>query len=330
MYILGVNISHHASICLLKDGEIELFLEEERISKIKHHPTGSSQVLKSITHLPVDKIDAIILSASKKSDLIINSPILNQISSLTHNQYYFYPEHHLYHASNAFYSSGFSEACSLVLDGSGYNTFLNFDEIESIYLCSYNKFEPIYKHSSSKNKTTNFSIIKDGSILSDTMSCGNLFNRITLSVGLKTSEVGKVMGMSSYGIVTDDRDWFFYDANIDTWRTDNKILNQVLNEKHVTFQSKANVAKKAQEETKKHTIRLLKKCFEYSDHVVLSGGYFQNCVNNYEYVKMFPDKHFYIDPICHDGGTSMGAAKYLWHQISNDKTIRKLNTLYLG
>jgi len=35
MYILAVNISHHASVCLLKDGEMVFFLEEERVSKIK-------------------------------------------------------------------------------------------------------------------------------------------------------------------------------------------------------------------------------------------------------------------------------------------------------
>ena len=32
MYILGVNISHHASVCLLKDGEVVFYLEDDRLS----------------------------------------------------------------------------------------------------------------------------------------------------------------------------------------------------------------------------------------------------------------------------------------------------------
>ena len=56
----------------------------------------------------------------------------------------------------------------------------------------------------------------------------------------------------------------------------------------------------------------LKKAFTYSDsdNIVLSGGYALNCVNNYEYVKKFSEKNFFIDPVAHDGGTAIGAA--LW------------------
>ena len=35
MYILGVNISHHASVCLLNDGEVIFYLEDDRLSKRK-------------------------------------------------------------------------------------------------------------------------------------------------------------------------------------------------------------------------------------------------------------------------------------------------------
>ena len=35
MNILSINFSHDASICYLKNGEIKLYLKEERFSKIK-------------------------------------------------------------------------------------------------------------------------------------------------------------------------------------------------------------------------------------------------------------------------------------------------------
>ena len=74
------------------------------------------------------------------------------------------------------------------------------------------------------------------------------------------------------------------------------------------------LAMKLQIETKEHTIKLLEKAFSYSPktkNVVLSGGYSMNCVNNYEYVKAFPEYNFFVDPVPHDGGTAIGAALWL-------------------
>lgn len=66
MNILGINISHHTSSCLLQNGEIIYFLEEERISRIKNHSISFSDlkfygidVLKQYTQ----KIDYLIFSS---------------------------------------------------------------------------------------------------------------------------------------------------------------------------------------------------------------------------------------------------------------------------
>ena len=98
------------------------------------------------------------------------------------------------------------------------------------------------------------------------------------------------------------------------------------------FQGAADLSKKLQEETKKHTIRLIKTLLDKTgtNNIVLSGGYFLNCVNNYQYVKEFPEVNFYIDPVCHDGGTAMGAARYVWHHILKNTTRHPLDTLFLG
>ena len=66
-------------------------------------------------------------------------------------------------------------------------------------------------------------------------------------------------------------------------------------------------------------------------NVCLSGGYFLNCVANYYIIDTLPDDiTVYVEPISNDAGTSLGAAKLLWHMSSQDKTIRKLDSLYLG
>jgi predicted NodU family carbamoyl transferase len=115
-------------------------------------------------------------------------------------------------------------------------------------------------------------------------------------------------------------------------KIDENVMIEDLNFYDKQFDNCATIAKRIQDETKKHTIRLIQKSIDLtgSKNIVLSGGYFLNCVNNYQYLNHFPDINFYIDPISYDGGTAIGAAKWFWHGLTGDKTIRKLNTLYLG
>lgn len=329
MYILAVNISHHASVCLLHNGSVVFFLEEERVSKIKYHGVAATTFLKCLDLLPVSTVDYLIVTGANSHNFNLNSSIVNQALTIQHKEYITYPEHHLFHASNAFYDSGFDDAVCLIMDGGGWMKREGYSEVESLYNCSYNTFTPIFKHYSTKNLSTEHSYCYKTDVLSDTLSCGNLFSRFTKKIGLGY-EVGKFMGMSTYGSDVYHDDWFYFDTKTKVWRTKNNLINVELSKEYSTFTSKSNVAYKVQKESKNHTIRLLQKAFEYNDKVVLSGGYFHNCVNNYEYIKYFPNKKFYIDPICHDGGTSIGAAKYFWHSLTNDKTHRKLETLYLG
>ena len=62
MYILGVNISHHASVCLLKDGEVIFYLEDDRLSRNKEAPFERSSELLSLEKVVeyTDHIDHII------------------------------------------------------------------------------------------------------------------------------------------------------------------------------------------------------------------------------------------------------------------------------
>ena len=65
MKILGVNISHNASICQVTDGVIDFYLEEDRFNKIKNYcPSPKEQTkFKSITEYVDDVYDEIIFSS---------------------------------------------------------------------------------------------------------------------------------------------------------------------------------------------------------------------------------------------------------------------------
>lgn len=351
MHILGINISHDSSACLLQDGEIIFYRECERKSKIKHNEYNRKKFPFTFYHCEDIKkhtnfIDHIIFASfGNRLDESIISFVLEQLkdSGLSWGEVRYHAEnHHVYHASIAAFSSGFKECACLIIDGSG-SSFertdnLPFREIESIYSFNYDDgFEKKFKHYSRLGTGCykDFEIKKQDDctiVLSDSAGCGMLFNTFSYRMGFNAgNDAGKIMGLASYGRNVDTYgSWFskIFDIEI----TNNNVAF-ALSEMIVSLppQEQRDVLKTLQEETKKHTIHLIQKALDLcnTNNIVLSGGYFLNCVNNYHYLKEFPGVNFYIDPIAHDGGTSIGAAKYLWYDITKDKTVRKLDTLYL-
>lgn len=404
MYILGINISHHSSTCLLKDGEILFFLEDDRLTRKKLY--GYQEFFNSINdhdiitpYFPAletvkkytNQIDYIIFSSYGQEG--IDEKIIKSITKkieeggIKYKSKIFYHEnHHIYHASNAFYASGFKDAVALVMDGGGsydkdfyYNNIKDkyeypFREIETIFRCSYdNGIQPLFKHNGLLDPNLDHEeiYIVDKSkpyeqVYTHSNSCGNLFSILSYFFNTGDDSAGKVMGLSSYGNldykipghVYDRRDpekkekileeEFFYNFN-NIWVTDpspGEFIEDIMNALDTTpfinpenidktsyeFYQYSNIAKKVQEQTEKQTVRLIQKAIDISGskNVVLSGGYFLNCVNNYKYLEHFPDVNFFIDPISHDAGTALGAAKWFHHGVAKDKTIRPLKNLYLG
>ena len=79
---------HDASIALVKDGNLELLLESERFSDVKHDKM-SNQCMEEFGDLE-------------------NAPHAGMDLDSTH---------HVYHAAHSFYDSGFKEAVCVIVDG---------------------------------------------------------------------------------------------------------------------------------------------------------------------------------------------------------------------
>jgi carbamoyltransferase len=360
MNIVGVNISHDTSVCLMQDGKITFYLEEERLCKVKSFliskiPTQIKTLYKIKNF--VNQIDYLIITTFKHDDELFDikvaENIVNQIIKIGLNVNKIIlnlEDHHLMHAYNSFYLSSFKSAAVLIIDGSGSysNLFsdkngMHYREIESIYKFN-TQHEMLYKHYSSfgiirKKPSEKFfykTFENNKILLSNTLGSGQLFNAICqLILNLKEEETGKAMGMSSYGTLDDEKmQWFKKHDN--NFLFDYEFFPTLLESKiyqSASFQEKADLTKKLQYETKEYTIRLIQKAIDLSNsnNVVLSGGYFQNCVNNYAYLKAFPHINFYVDPVCYDGGTAIGACLYVWHHIlGNPNTLQKFDNLYLG
>ena len=189
------------------------------------------------------------------------------------------------------------------------------------------------------------------------MSNGALFNLLAYELGFKDGDdSGKVMGMSSYYKSEDyslyevypeeDPRWWrqieWFEEINGVWVTSKELYDNFATMNHFPFERtsfelddfmvKADIANKLQEETLKNTKRLITKAVEISGckNVVLSGGYALNCLNNYQYLDIDPEINLYVDPVCYDAGTALGAAKWLYYKLTKSTEKNPLTSLYLS
>ena len=78
-----------------------------------------------------------------------------------------------------------------------------------------------------------------------------------------------------------------------------------------------DLAYKIQEQTSDRMVELIRKAHELTGkkNIVICGGYGLNCVANYKDWNEFPDLNIYCEPLSHDGGTSIGGAKYVYNKL---------------
>ncbi len=303
MKILSINISHHPSICVYENNKVLEFYNEERfILRKDYDPSSETEIYQSILQKIKFKPDVVCYSSYGRNGGYFGTTdeiIIKNLQKQLNNPIYFFDikEHHLYHAITAFYFSKFTEAVAIVVDGGGSCKFyIPYREVESIYYINKNNVIPIYKHNTcfKSNKLLDLNINSwfilkyiNGFLnkFSNESKGGIDFMEACKDIGYSNDgdNAGKVMGLSSYAYT---------------------------NKKYNLDYNKVEIAKKVQEKTFKETCELIDKAKNKSNNIVLSGGYFLNCSNNFKYVKKYPDLNFFVDPIAHDGGTAIGAALY--------------------
>jgi carbamoyltransferase len=251
--------------------------------------------------------------------------------------------HHKLHAACAFYNSGFDNALCIIKDGMGSDYWIHDPrflprsfgrENASTFTDSYPaNFNLIDKH-----VIVGFDcdVTIDGVVkVSKNSSEALAFQKTSKEFGFHELDAGKVMGMSSYGkteshkIIKDG----LVSTDIIAFETGDVRTGYLVPEIGEDFQQQADFAyslqKQSQENVKQYILNMVEKTG--IKNVCLSGGFFLNCVANYEYLKDLPsDIKIYIEPISSDAGTSIGAAKLVHHEQTGDMTIRKQETLYHG
>jgi carbamoyltransferase len=332
MKVLGVHIGHDSSVCVLHNGEIVHYQEEERVSRRKHASGAVSIFYDAVAKYQPEYIIITYAIGAYQIDPYDCGFLFSESKILDYEHHIWnFKSHHLAHASHAFYNSGFDESAVLVIDGAGEGWNIEgglWRECETIFSAKYNEFA--IKHKTLFQQSEDFDAQPEISFsdidypikkIPYNMSLGGMFNRVGVEIFDKWHQAGKVMGLSAYGHDIPNQEPAFING-----MPNEKFLENTKNK------SPVDLAYRVQKDSFEPTYELIEKTIELTGHknICMSGGYFLNCINNFKYLEAFPDINFYIEPNCHDAGTSIGCAKFMWHYLSGDMKKRKLETLYLG
>jgi carbamoyltransferase len=358
--VLAINPGHNGSAALVVNGEIIYYSEEERLSRMKY----DGNPFRVMIHVLINHVvDELVIGGT--TDQLATLPWTGEdaYSALARK---FNPNikitklgslHHLGHAANTFYGSGFDTAVAVIVDGAGAfhqeqvneNLIVGGFETETIYQCSYpHEFNAVYKRYANNN-----SVYYDNGIqeFDDSVTITKAYEAVSDYLGFGFIEAGKTMGLAPYGSWDENISKFFINgkgnknlliprypagAHIDENR--NPYLKRFTqpsewhNDFNLARDVDKNLAYHVQAEVEEQMYNLIQKAVDITGetNVVISGGFGLNCVANYKFVKRFPNLKFYIDPIAHDGGTAIGLARYAWFIESRDVTPKALSTVYLS
>ena len=366
--IVSVNRGHNSATTLMVDGKIVWYCEEERLSRTKYDGAPLMGLMKVFDY--VDHIDELVICHTHRHgpELDWTGEDLYEgfIRKISRGKWepkitYIDSIHHELHAHLGFINSGFETAACVIADGAG--SFLQTDaidstiyEFETIFKAKWPlEFEVVYKHLGSNWAIGVMPLDEEKKVIvTEYPGIVKMYEAVTMYCGFSSIDAGKTMGLSPYGKPNANIPELFRDnwssrevlipdypnqSRINVQRypellKDVKVLNEAYNKgTPVWTQTQKDLAYKCQQESQKQLINLIRKAHEETGekNIVVSGGYGLNCVANYQYWKEFPDLNIYVEPISHDGGTSIAGALYVWHNLQETREpVGRRELIYYG
>lgn len=364
MKVLGINQGHNGAAAYVVDGDLVWYIEEERLSRSKYDGNPFRGMLEAVG----SGVDVLVIGGTSNDNpklpwtgedpytaLIRKFNPNVQVVQLGH-------QHHLGHAAMAFYNSGFETAAAVIVDGAGSfqqmqlgedegSPVIGGFETESIYDCSYPaNFDAVWKSYGGNPGQTN-RYVDNKMEMDNSVTITKAYEAVSEYLGFGYIEAGKTMGLAPYGRSNDQIPDLFVNgrgnknilipnypagASIDHNRYPYLTLKSDPTEWHKDPSKVTDAAKdlawKVQQETQELVGDLIQKAHDSTGqtNIVIAGGFGLNCVANYYLQKRFPELNIYFEPIAHDGGTSIGVAKLVYHAETQDETIRPQTSLYLG
>jgi len=363
MKILGISALYHDSAAtLVSDNKIIAAVQEERFTRKKHDlsiPSNAIRYCLSEAQISSNELDAVvyydnpILSLDRwlkncvalgrdstqiieknfdsifAKKLWIHKLIEKSAGSLGKHGKLLACEHHLSHASSAFYPSSFEQAAIITIDGVG--------EWATTTIGIGNK--------------NNIEIIKQ---IHYPHSLGLLYSAFTYFCGFKVnSGEYKLMGLAPYGKpkyyqlikekIIDIKDDGSFRLNLDyfqyqkaTVMTDD-FFGGLFNSPKRQPESKItkremDIAASIQKITEEVVIKMAKftRTFTAQKNLCLAGGVALNCVANGKLFAEHIFENIWTQPAAGDAGGSLGAALYANHMFFQQKRITSTRDSQMG
>jgi len=333
--IVGIHDGHDAGVALI-DGEKIYAINEERLVRIKHYrgfPEKSLVKVFEIGNVNPEDVEIIAIAGifRKYSRLLELEKKLKAFFGKGFKRKVLYVEHHLAHASSAYFTSGWRDAIALSIDAAG-------DGLSSSIYAA-----------------------RDGELVRIAQSTyidslGDFYASVTELLGFKPMRhEGKVMSLAAYGKPAYDLSNII---ELDGLTFENKLkvvgieatkkLAQLFGypferAKEIANQMKKGnldgevqrkaieIAASAQRHLEKIIDELGLKLTKYGLPLAYAGGVAQNVKANMILRKHFPD--LWVFPAMHDGGLAFGAAIFVKAQmerLDNKWKPFKLKHVYLG
>jgi carbamoyltransferase len=362
-YILGLNLSHDRSACIVEDGRVLVAIEEERLDRIKHSegflvqghferitktlPMKSVRYCLDTVDIGIDDLDLVVgnrpLGDGAVRRITNELPIRDKskIRELP------MPSHHRAHAAIAYYCSPFDEAAVLIVDQAG-SRLPGTQDIE--------------KHTVLVGEGTELRAVAATLYPADytDMSLGLFYDFFTTKLNFLTRygtpdfgvfdcggypEAGKTMGLAPYGRPRPEwPDWLTFDgfdihvsqeSLEDIWKQivaeegDGYEPSQRLSWQH---QLAKDVAYKVQGELERAMLHLAQQAHELTGkaNLCLAGGVTLNSVANQRVRTEGPFDEVFIPAPAGDSGAAIGAALYGYHSILGGRTRTRMRTPAYG
>ena len=364
MNVLGVHVGHDSSAALVVDGRIVADVAEERFNRIKHYaglPVNAVAYCMDSNGLSMDDIDIIAvpsLTAIHDLNFLLNltgtkkeghtnkrriiqmvehiwskptakPPLYMKSFRLKEHTEILHVEHHLAHASSAYYTSGNAQEKQLIVTcdgaGDGFST--------CIWRGQYGKIEPIEK----------FTV--DGSL-------GWFYSNVTEALGWWHGDgEGKTMGLAPYGdsskvkglldkyypkfdngklIESHDygRPFFWNEYGAVQFHFDEAYEIKRLIDLH----GRENIAAEAQDILEDQMSQIIYPWLERerTQNLTCAGGVFLNVKMNQRLWESGRIKNHIIYPNAGDSGLAAGAALYAYFSKNPGAHVPRVDNIYWG
>jgi carbamoyltransferase len=341
--VLGLNLSHDRSACLVRDGEIVVAIEEERLDRIKHsegfliqghfEKITKTLPMKAITYcldtadVGIDDLDLVVGNRPLGDGSIRRIQRELPIRDKSKIRELPLPAHHLAHAAVAFYPSTFDEAAVLIVDQAG---------------ARYPGVGLIEKHTAFRGSGAELTRLASTSYPVDysDLSLGLFYDFFTTKLGFITRygtpgwgvfgcggypEAGKTMGLAPYGKPRPDwGDWLTFDGldiRVSQGELEQRWQDLLASEgadfdiaDPLRWQTEfaRDIARKAQDELERAMLHLAETIREMTglEHLCLAGGVTLNSVANERVRTESGFTDMFIPAPAGDSGTAIGTALY--------------------